>query len=94
LSTLAWTPVTGKDLYLRESTRDEKKVPEIRSRLLAKVDQQRTAATNATLAYTVDAWLSVHEVDEATTWRSWRGTSSGYLGGTCSTPQLEASGSA
>jgi hypothetical protein len=34
-------PVTGKDLYLRESTRDEKKVPEIRSRLLAKVDQQR-----------------------------------------------------
>jgi hypothetical protein len=34
-------PVTGKDLYLRESTRDEKKVPEIRSRLLAKLDQQR-----------------------------------------------------
>jgi hypothetical protein len=59
-------PVTGKDLYLRESTRDEKKVPEIRSRLLAKVDQQRSAATNATLAYTVDAWLSVHEVDETT----------------------------
>src|SRR4051812_35210899 len=59
-------PVTGKDLYLRESTRDEKKVPEIRSRLLAKVDQQRSAATNATLAYTIDAWLSVHEVDETT----------------------------
>ena len=34
-------PVTGKDSYLSESTRDEKKIPQIRSRLLAKVDRQR-----------------------------------------------------
>jgi integrase len=32
-------PVTGKDSYLSESTRDEKKIPEIRSRLLAKIDR-------------------------------------------------------
>jgi hypothetical protein len=36
-------PVTGKDVYLSESTRDKKKVDEIRTRLLAKVDKQRTA---------------------------------------------------
>jgi integrase len=59
-------PVTGKDSYLSESTRDEKKIPEIRSRLLAKVDRQRNAATKATLAYALDAWLEVHEADEST----------------------------
>ncbi|WP_202866366.1 hypothetical protein [Kribbella turkmenica] len=59
-------PVTRKDSYLSESTRDEKKIPEIRSRLLAKVDRQRNAATKATLAYALDAWLEVHEADEST----------------------------
>lgn len=59
-------PVTGKDSYLSESTRDEKKIPEIRSRLLAKVDRQRNAATKATLTYALDAWLEVHEADEST----------------------------
>ncbi|WP_371407108.1 N-terminal phage integrase SAM-like domain-containing protein [Kribbella sp. NBC_00662] len=59
-------PVTGKDSYLTESTRDEKKVPEIRSRLLAKVDRQRNAATKATLSYALDAWLEVHEADDST----------------------------
>jgi integrase len=59
-------PVTGKDVYLRESTQDEKKIPEIQSRLLAKVDQQRSAATRATLSYTIDAWLELHEIEEST----------------------------
>jgi integrase len=59
-------PVTGKDSYLTESTRDEKKVDEIRSRLLAKVDRQRNAATKATLDYALGAWLEVHEADEST----------------------------
>ncbi|WP_020578019.1 hypothetical protein [Actinopolymorpha alba] len=35
-------------------------------RLLAKVDQQRTGSTKATLGYTLDAWLQVHEADEQT----------------------------
>ena len=56
-------PVTGKDSYLTESTRDEKKVPEIRTRLLAKVDRQRNATTKATLAYMLDAWIEVHEAE-------------------------------
>ena len=59
-------PVTGQDSYLSESTRDEKKVGEIRSRMLAKVDRQRTAATKATLNYALEAWLEVHEADEST----------------------------
>ena len=59
-------PVTGRDSYLSESTRDEAKIPEIRSRLLAQVDRQRSAATKATLAYTLDAWMEVHEADEST----------------------------
>jgi len=59
-------PVTGKDSYLSESTRDEKKIPEIRSRLLAKVDRQRSAATKATLEYTLNAWFDVHDVEEST----------------------------
>jgi hypothetical protein len=59
-------PVTGKDSYLTESTTDEKKIPEIRTRLLAQVDRQRNAATKATLAYTLDEWLQVHEADENT----------------------------
>ena len=59
-------PVTGKDSYLTESTTDAKKIPEIRTRLLAQVDRQRNAATKATLAYTLDEWLQVHEADENT----------------------------
>ena len=59
-------PVTGKDSYLSESTRDEKKIPEIRSRLLAKVDRQRNAATKATLSYVLSEWLDVHDADEST----------------------------
>jgi integrase len=59
-------PLTGKDHYLSESTRDEKQVEKIRTRLLAQVDQQRNAATKATLAYVLDAWLKVHEADTTT----------------------------
>ncbi|MGH3489289.1 MAG: tyrosine-type recombinase/integrase [Actinopolymorphaceae bacterium] len=59
-------PLTGKDSYLTESTRDEKQVEKIRTRLLAQVDQQRQASTKATLAYVLDSWLRVHEADPTT----------------------------
>ena len=59
-------PVTGKDIYLTESTGDEAKVEEIRTRLLAQVDRQRHAATKASLAYTLDEWLPVHEAKDST----------------------------
>jgi integrase len=59
-------------VYLSESTREEKQIEQIRTRLLAKVDQQRSASTRATLAYTIENWLNVHEGDE-TTLDSYRG---------------------
>jgi len=65
-------PLTGKDNYLTASTRDEREVDKIRTRLLAQVDQQRAAATKATLGYTLDAWLEVHEA-EASTLDGYRG---------------------
>lgn len=65
-------PVTGKDLYLAESTTDPKRIQEIRTRLLAEVDRQRSAATKATLAYVLDEWLQVHDAD-ANTVANYRG---------------------
>jgi len=59
-------PVTGKPVYLSESTTDEDKVDEIQTRLQAKVDRQRNAATKATLEYALSEWLEVHEADEST----------------------------
>jgi integrase len=59
-------PVTGKDVYLAESTTDERKVDEIRIRLLAKVDKQRNASTKASLGYVIDQWMAVHEGDKRT----------------------------
>jgi len=37
------------------------------------VDQQRGAATTATLGYTLDAWLEVHEVESSTLDGCYRG---------------------
>lgn len=50
-------PVTGRRLYLNGSTTDEKEAERIRTRLLAQVDEQRHARTNATLGYAVREWL-------------------------------------
>lgn len=59
-------PVTGRDVYLTESTKDEKLVPEIQTRLVAQVDRQRSASTSATLGYLLDEWLQVHEIEHTT----------------------------
>ncbi len=59
-------PVTGKEVFESESTRDPKKIPAIRSKLLAKVDKQRNASTSASLSYLRDEWLEVHEIDYST----------------------------
>ncbi|MGW5366483.1 hypothetical protein [Actinopolymorpha pittospori] len=59
-------PLAGKDTYISEPTRDRRQVEKVRTRLLAKVDQQRTNSTKVTLGYTLDAWLQVHEADERT----------------------------
>lgn len=65
-------PVTGKDVYVSESTVDEHRVDEIKTRLLAKVDSQRGASTNASLGYVLERWLAIHE-GEPTTLDTYRG---------------------
>lgn len=59
-------PLTGKDNYLVESTRDEKEAQKILTRLLSQVDEQRNARTKATLGAALDEWLGNHEVEEST----------------------------
>lgn len=56
-------PVTGKRLYLTESTTDAKEAEKILTRLQAEVDKQRNARTRATFGYAVDKWLQLHDVE-------------------------------
>lgn len=48
-------PLTGKELYLRESTTDEAEADRILNRLLSQVDEQRSARTDAAFKVAVDA---------------------------------------
>ena len=65
-------PLTGKDHYLTESTRDESEAQKILTRLLAQVDEQRNPRTKATLGAALAAWLRTLEA-EATTLDGYRG---------------------
>jgi len=59
-------PLTGRKLYLRESTTDEAEAQRILRRLTAQVDEQRHAKTNASFRTAMEAWLRTHEVEETT----------------------------
>jgi integrase len=59
-------PLTGKDHYLTESTRDEREAQKILTRLLGQVDEQRNPRTRATLGAALNAWLRTHEAEETT----------------------------
>jgi hypothetical protein len=59
-------PVTGRRRYLNGSTTDEAEAERILTRLLAQVDEERHARTNATLGYAIQEWLRDAELDEAT----------------------------
>ncbi len=59
-------PLTGKDHYLTESTRDETEAQKILTRLLAAVDEHRNPRTKATLGAAVESWLRTHEAEETT----------------------------
>ena len=59
-------PLTGRRLYLRESTTDEAEARRILTRLRAQVDEQRHAKTNASFSAAMDAWLRVHAIEEST----------------------------
>ncbi|GAA5026035.1 hypothetical protein [Actinopolymorpha pittospori] len=53
--------LTGKDTYLTESTRDRREAGKVRTRLLAKVDQQRTGSTKRLAdggRVTDEAWVN------------------------------------
>lgn len=71
-------PLTGKDLYIRESTTDEKEAERILTRLLARVDADRHAKTNATLSVAIDEWLKVLEVEDSTS-ETYEGYARRYL---------------
>jgi len=59
-------PLTGKDHYLTESTRDEAEAQRILTKLLNSVDEQRNPRTKATLGAAVESWLRTHEAEETT----------------------------
>lgn len=59
-------PLTGKRLYLTESTTDEKEAERILTKLVAQVDAERYARTNATLSVAIDEWLRTLEVEDTT----------------------------
>ncbi|MGD9986358.1 tyrosine-type recombinase/integrase [Pseudonocardia sp.] len=59
-------PVTGKRLYLTDSTTDEREAERIRRRFVAQVDDQRNVRTRATLGKTLESWLRTHEAEEST----------------------------
>lgn len=68
-------PVTGKRLYLSDSTTDLAEAKRIRAKFRAQVAEQRNARTKATLRYTIEEWLKDHEIAET--------TRPGYEPGTC-----------
>lgn len=55
-------PLTGKRLYLRESTTDEKEAERILRRLTAEVDEQRHAKTRGALSVALAEWLKTTEL--------------------------------
>jgi hypothetical protein len=58
-------PVTGRRLYLNGSTTDEREAERIRTRLLAQVDEQRHARTNASLGYAIGEWLRLTDLEDS-----------------------------
>ena len=59
-------PLTGKRMFMSESTTDAVEAERIRRRLVAQVDDQRGPRTGATFGRALDAWLRTHEAEETT----------------------------
>ncbi len=58
--------LTGRDLKLRESITDEREVERILRRLVAQVDAESHAETNASFRVTMESGLRTHEVEQTT----------------------------
>jgi hypothetical protein len=65
-------PLTGKRMFLSESTTDPGEAERIRWRLVAQVDDERGPKTSATFGAALESWLRTHEA-EATTLDGYRG---------------------
>lgn len=63
---LGTDPLTGKRLYLTESTTDEKEAERILTRLQAQVDDQRNARTRGSLRLAIDSWMDIADIEEST----------------------------
>ncbi|MEC3974579.1 tyrosine-type recombinase/integrase [Amycolatopsis sp. H20-H5] len=59
-------PLTGKRLYLTESTTDEKEAERILTRLLAEVDDERHARSKGTFRVAMKDWLRLAELADDT----------------------------
>src|SRR5689334_6902832 len=59
-------PLTGRKLFLRESTTNEAEAQRIVRPLTAQVDEQRHAKTKASFRTAMAAWLRTLEVEETT----------------------------
>lgn len=59
-------PLTGRRVYLQDSTTDTDEAERILRRFQREVESQRSARTRATLGTTLDAWLRTHEAEETT----------------------------
>jgi integrase len=59
-------PLTGKRMFLSESTTDAAEAERIRKRLVAQVDDQRGPRTSTTFGSALAAWLRTHEAEETT----------------------------
>jgi integrase len=59
-------PLTGKRMYLTETTTDEKEAERLRTRLLAQVDENRHARTKGTLKVALGDWLRMVEIEDST----------------------------
>lgn len=59
-------PLTGKRLYLRESTTDEREAEKLLTRLQAQVDAQKATKTRGTFGAALDQWFPLHDVEDST----------------------------
>lgn len=59
-------PLTGRRLYLSESTTDEAEAKRILNKFRAQVDDQLNARTRALFRVAIEEWLKVHELEETT----------------------------
>jgi integrase len=59
-------PLTGKRMFLSDSTTDPVEAERIRKRFVAQVDGQRSPRTRATFGHALESWLRTHEAEETT----------------------------